>query len=168
MALRCTISDDRGRGGVHIDDDYDTTIDHLWDALTQPDRLARWYGQVDGDFRQHGRITIRIEPADLDSVGTVQTCEPPLRLVVRMRETDASASRGRGPTPFDQVVEARLTTVDEHRTHLMLRISGFPLDRLPAYGAGWHLDIMRLTADLGHTEPADVSTQWATLVAAYP
>ena len=40
-----------GNGAVRIEDRYDTDIDDLWAALTDPGRLARWYGQVEGDLR---------------------------------------------------------------------------------------------------------------------
>ena len=33
-----------GVGIVRIEDRYDTEIDDLWAALTDPGRLARWYG----------------------------------------------------------------------------------------------------------------------------
>jgi uncharacterized protein YndB with AHSA1/START domain len=35
-----------GAGVVRIEDRYETDIDDLWSALTDPDRLARWHGQV--------------------------------------------------------------------------------------------------------------------------
>jgi hypothetical protein len=44
-----------GTGVVRIEDDYDTDIDDLWSALTDPDRLVRWLGQVDGDLAWAGR-----------------------------------------------------------------------------------------------------------------
>jgi uncharacterized protein YndB with AHSA1/START domain len=34
-----------GTGVVRIEDRYDTGIDDLWSALTDPRRLARWYAQ---------------------------------------------------------------------------------------------------------------------------
>ncbi len=39
-----------GNGVVRIEDRYDTDIEDLWSALTDPGRLARWHGQVDGDL----------------------------------------------------------------------------------------------------------------------
>jgi uncharacterized protein YndB with AHSA1/START domain len=36
---------------------YETSIEDLWDALTNPERLARWFLPVSGDFR-----IIRCEP----------------------------------------------------------------------------------------------------------
>jgi uncharacterized protein YndB with AHSA1/START domain len=44
-----------GKGAVRIEDRYDTGIDDLWSALTDPGRLARWFGQVDGD-QGDGRV----------------------------------------------------------------------------------------------------------------
>ena len=44
-----------GHGVVRIEDRYDTGIDDLWSALTDPGRLARWFGQVDGD-QGDGRV----------------------------------------------------------------------------------------------------------------
>ncbi len=38
-----------GKGIVRMEDRHDTDIDDLWSALTDPLRLARWYGEVDGD-----------------------------------------------------------------------------------------------------------------------
>jgi uncharacterized protein YndB with AHSA1/START domain len=41
-----------GEGVVRMEDRLDTGIDHLWAALTDPDRLARWYGEVEGELSQ--------------------------------------------------------------------------------------------------------------------
>ena len=48
-----------GSGVVRIEDRYDTHIDDLWSAFTDPARLARWYGQVDGDLRPGGQFPLR-------------------------------------------------------------------------------------------------------------
>ena len=45
-----------GTGVVRIEDRYDTDIDDLWSAITEPDRLARWFGQVEGDLRIGGKF----------------------------------------------------------------------------------------------------------------
>ena len=47
-----------GKGVVRIEDRYDTDIDDLWSALTDPGRLARWYGQVEGDLRPGGEFRL--------------------------------------------------------------------------------------------------------------
>ena len=33
---------DEKRGAVRVEDVYDTDIDDLWSAITEPDRLAHW------------------------------------------------------------------------------------------------------------------------------
>ena len=43
-----------GEGVVRMEDRFDTGIDDLWGALTEPDRLARWYGEVEGELSQGG------------------------------------------------------------------------------------------------------------------
>src|SRR5215471_4023633 len=49
-----------GTGIVRIEDRYDTDIDDLWAALTDPGRLARWYGDVDGYLRLGGDFHARL------------------------------------------------------------------------------------------------------------
>ena len=41
-----------GEGVVRMEDRLDTGIDDLWGALTDPDRLAHWYGEVEGELSQ--------------------------------------------------------------------------------------------------------------------
>src|SRR5215471_8640291 len=50
-----------GKGVVRIEDRYDTDIDDLWSALTDPGRLARWFGQVEGDLRPGGEFRLSVD-----------------------------------------------------------------------------------------------------------
>ena len=84
-----------GAGVVRIEDRYDTTIDDLWRALTDPARLARWYGQVEGDLRPGGDFRTFIAAADIEGTGRVEECEPPRRLLVRTRETTSPTGAAR-------------------------------------------------------------------------
>src|SRR6478752_322661 len=100
-----------GAGAVRIEDRYGTGIDDLWSALTDPGRLARWYGQVAGDLRPGGEFRLHVESADIDATGRIEVCDPPQRLLVTNRETDESYRRGQGVPPYDEVIEATLTAV---------------------------------------------------------
>jgi len=71
-----------GVGVVRIEDRYDTAIDDLWAAITEPDRLARWYGQVEGDLQLGGAFRMYLAADDIESTGRVEACEPPQRLLV--------------------------------------------------------------------------------------
>src|SRR5215510_13458747 len=108
-----------GAGVVRIEDRYDTDIDDLWSALVEPSRLARWYGEVEGDLRTGGEFKVHLEAAGLRGVGRVEVCEPPRRLLVVTRETDESWRQGEGVPPFDTSIEATLTA-DGDQTILVL------------------------------------------------
>src|SRR6476619_2193155 len=98
-----------GKGVVRIEDRYDTGIDDLWSAITDPARLARWHGQVEGDLRVGGAFRLYIESAGIETTGRVEACEPPRRLLVTTRETDESYREGHGVPPFDEVIDVTLT-----------------------------------------------------------
>ncbi len=94
-----------GAGVVRIEDRYDTDIDDLWSAITDPARLGRWHGQIEGDLRAGAEFRLYLEADDIDSTGRIDACEPPRRLVVTTRETDESYRKGQGVPPFDAVKE---------------------------------------------------------------
>src|SRR6266700_3033109 len=83
-----------GNGVVRMEDRYATNIDDLWVALTDPRRLARWYGQVEGDLRPGGEFRLYIESDGWDGTGRVEACEPRRRLRVTTRETDRVVAEG--------------------------------------------------------------------------
>ena len=161
-----SLSASDGTGVVRIEKRYDTTIDDLWSAVVDPDRLARWYGRVQGDLRPGGIFHTRLDPADIDATGRVEACEPPHRLLVTTRETVESWRRGQGAAPFDQSVEATLTT-EGTGARLVIEVRGLPLDLLAAYGAGWQIHAENLSAHLSGGGPIDVGARWQALLAGY-
>jgi uncharacterized protein YndB with AHSA1/START domain len=56
---------------------YDTGIDDLWDALTNPERLPRWFLPVSGELRLGGRYQLQGNAG-----GLITECAPPQRLAV--------------------------------------------------------------------------------------
>ena len=155
-----------GKGVVRIEDRYDTDIDDLWSALTDPGRLARWHGQVEGDLRPGGEFRVYIESDDVDSTGRVEACEPPRRLLVTTRETDESWRKGGGAPPFDEAMEATLTA-DGDQTILVIEVRGMPLDKIAFYGAGWQIHAESLAAYLAGRERGDTGARWDELVPPY-
>ena len=155
-----------GKGVVRIEDRYDTDIDDLWSALTDPGRLARWYGQVEGDLRPGGEFRLYLEADDIESTGRVEACEPPRRLLVTTRETDESYRKGQGVPPFDEAIEATLTA-DGDQTILVIEVQGMPLDKIAFYGAGWQIHAENLAAYLAGRERGDTEARWDELVPAY-
>ena len=155
-----------GAGVVRIERRYPTVVDDLWSALTDPERLARWYGRVEGDLRLGGDIRVHLDGADLDSVGRIEACQAPRHLLVTTRETDASRERGRGGDPFVQTNEATLTAVGTG-TVLVLEIRGLPRSALGAYGAGWQIHTESLAAYLAGHDAIDNGTLWTQLLEPY-
>lgn len=157
-----------GFGVVRVEDRYDTDIDDLWSAVTEPERLVRWWGRVEGDLRPGGEIRLFVESAGLDSTGRVEACEPPRRFRVTSRETDQSwaGSPPDAPPPFDSVTEVTLTP-DGDRTILVIEISGLPLEKIAYYGAGWQMHAENLAAYVAGRKCGDEEARWKELVPPY-
>lgn len=51
---------------------YSTSVDDLWDAVTNSDRLPRWFAPVTGDLRLGGHYQVQGNAG-----GTIERCEPP-------------------------------------------------------------------------------------------
>jgi uncharacterized protein YndB with AHSA1/START domain len=54
---------------------YDTSVEDLWDALTTPERLARWFYPIEGELEPGGRYHLVGNAA-----GSITHCEPPTAL----------------------------------------------------------------------------------------
>ena len=51
---------------------YDTTVDDLWDAVTNKDRIPRWFLPISGDLHLGGHYQLQGNAG-----GTITRCEPP-------------------------------------------------------------------------------------------
>src|SRR5262245_13682448 len=74
-----------GVGIVRIEDGFDTAIDELWAALTDTQRLAHWYGEVEGELRVGGGFRARLDASGWEGTGRVEECEPPRRFLVVLK-----------------------------------------------------------------------------------
>ena len=155
--LMCSLRSANGAGVVRMEDRFDTDVDDLWSALTEPDRLARWYGEVEGDLRPGGEFRLHIAAIDWDGGGRVEACEPPQRLVVTTKEITE---------PYDKLIEAMLSSADG-QTILVIEVHGMPLDKTAFYGAGWQIHGENLAAYLAGRERDDTEARWAELVPLY-
>jgi uncharacterized protein YndB with AHSA1/START domain len=149
-----------GEGVVRMEDRLDTGIDDLWGALTDPDRLAHWYGEVEGELSQGGEFRVRIAVAG-ERTGQVEACEPPQRLLLAMRDPDAQPGQ-----PKQTVNEAQLIA-EGAQTRLVWEVRGLPVDLLPAYGAGIQIHVEHLADYINGRELRDVETRWNELFSAY-
>lgn len=90
-----------------ISQSYPTTLDDLWDACTQADRLERWFAPVSGDLRLGGRYQV-----EGNASGEVVACEPPQSFTVTWEFAGDSSQVTVHLTPEGDRV--RLTLEHEH------------------------------------------------------
>jgi uncharacterized protein YndB with AHSA1/START domain len=51
---------------------YPTDIDDLWDVVTNPERIVRWFAPVSGEFKEGGHYQI-----EGNASGTISRCDKP-------------------------------------------------------------------------------------------
>ena len=145
-----------GKGVVRMEDRFDTDIDDVWSALTDPRRLARWIGEVGGDLRPGGEYRYRFYSSGAEGTGRVEACEPPRRMLL-------AHSLGQD---HEHVIEVTLTA-DGEQTILVAEERGMPLSLLAAYGAGVQVHIEDLGAHLAGRERCDADARWDELQPVY-
>jgi uncharacterized protein YndB with AHSA1/START domain len=146
-----------GKGVVRMEDRFDTDINDVWSALTDPLRLSLWYGDVEGDLRLGGEYRARLHASGWEGTGRVEACEAPRRLLLLTRQLDK---------PDEQVIEVTLAA-DGHQTTLVWEERGMPVAYLSAYGAGIQVHVEDLAAHLAGRERCDASARWNELHPAY-
>jgi len=145
-----------GKGVVRMEDRYDTDIDDLWSALTDPRRLARWLGEFEGDLRLGGEFRARFFDG-WEGTGRVEVCEPPRHLLVmtrHVRHVDEHAT------------EVTLTADGDH-TILVLEGRGMPVSLLADYGAGIQVHVEDLAAHVAGQERGNLEARWQELKPSY-
>ena len=115
---------------VRLERTYDAPVDDVWDAVTSPDRIARWFLPISGDLRLGG--TYQFEG---NAGGTILACERPNRLQVTWVFGD--------PTADPPILELRLAAADGDTTRLELEHTAIVPDEFwteygpGAVGVGW-------------------------------
>lgn len=155
MTVTSMYRDDDKTGSVVVEEVFGTDPADLWQALTDPDRLRRWIGEVTGDLRLGGTVAVKLT-STYEGTSRITVCEPPSRL--EMTTDDLEEGGG--------TLQARLTPADDG-TRLRIEESGLRLDKLHFHGAGWTVHVEDLGAVLRGDEPSDWQTRWKELVPDY-
>jgi uncharacterized protein YndB with AHSA1/START domain len=143
-------------GVVRIEDRYDTDIRDLWSAITDPHRLARWLGEIEGDLQLGGEFRAHFLASGWEGTGRVEVCEPPQRLVVITKDSDGS---NEGPIELSLFADGDQTIlVWEERV---------PQELLPEYGAGIQVHVEDLAAHIAGAERCEAGVRWGELIPLY-
>ncbi|WP_309132162.1 SRPBCC family protein [Brevibacterium sp.] len=119
-AIDRTLTDGKREGSptrvATVSRSYPTSPQDLWDAVTDPDRIGRWFTSVTGDLSLGGHYQLKDNAA-----GTITVCDPP-------RSFSATWEFGGGISWIMVTVEpegadARLTI--EHSSPVSAEADGF-------------------------------------------
>ena len=133
---------------------YDTNVDDVWDAITTPDRIPRWFLPVSGDLRLGGRYQL-----EGNAGGQILACEPPRSFAVTW-EYGGQMSW----------LHVRLSELSDGGTGLELEhVAHVPEDFWNQYdpgavGVGWDLALMGLGRHLATgaaNDPTEIE-KWRT------
>jgi uncharacterized protein YndB with AHSA1/START domain len=155
-ALQVSLIPDGEHGTVHLEDRFDTDIDDVWSAITDPERAARWIAVVTGDFRVGGELQGSFT-STWQGTMRVEICEAPHRLRLLCHDADGDA-----PT----VMEAVLTE-DGDGTRVVIEERGLPIADAPYHAAGWHVHLEDLDTELAHGTREPWEPRWRELFPAY-
>lgn len=125
---------------------YDTSAEDLWDALTRPERIKRWFAPVTGDLSLGGRYQV-----EGNASGSVLECEPHKRF-----ELSWEFGGGVSWVAVTLSEEGDGTRLElAHTAHISPHWDKFGPG---AVGAGWDLSFMGLARHLAEPE-ADVAAE---------
>ncbi|MER7458646.1 SRPBCC family protein [Micromonospora sp. NPDC126480] len=117
---------------------YDASVEDVWDACTNPERIPRWFMPVSGDLRLGGRYQL-----EGNAGGTVERCDPPKGFAATWEFGDEVSW-----------IELRLAPVEDGRTRFELdHVAHVDDDRWAqfgpgAVGVGWDLALLGLATYL--------------------
>lgn len=147
---------DDGSGRLRVSSRFDTSVDDLWSAVTDPARLARWICTVEGDAREGGTVRTRYT-SGWEGESLIERCDPPHLLVISSTEDDGTVTR------LTAVIEA-----DADAAILTIEDAGLTLADLPFHTAGWRVHLEDLHALLVHDlDSTDWRGRWEALVPEY-
>ncbi|MGP1674516.1 MAG: SRPBCC family protein, partial [Candidatus Limnocylindrales bacterium] len=134
---------------------YDAPIEDVWDALTTPERIARWFLPISGDYRVGGRYQL-----EGNAGGEILTCDRPNKFRVTWVYGDVI-----DPASVSEL-EVRLAPAGEESTTLELEHTAVVPDEVwaeygpGAVGIGWDQGLLGLSLYLRTGETVADPVAW--------
>ena len=134
---------------------YPTSQQDLWSALTEKERVVRWFADVSGDFKLGGRFAIRG-----NAEGEIITCEPPRTLSLTW-EFSGNISWVR--VTVEEAEDVALLTLEHEMPTDEASEAHWAQYGPGATGVGWEMAFLGLDVHLsGDGEPSlDAGAAWA-------
>jgi uncharacterized protein YndB with AHSA1/START domain len=135
---------------IRLERSFDAPIEDVWDALTDQERISRWFMPVTGDYRVGGRFQL-----EGNAGGKILACDPPRRFRVTWAYGEVTS-----PEQISEL-EVRLTSAGAESTTLALEHTAIVPDELwgqfgpGAVGVGWDQGLLGLSIHLRGDPPAD-------------
>jgi uncharacterized protein YndB with AHSA1/START domain len=138
--------EDGDRRTVRFERRLEASVEEVWDALVDPERLRRWLAEASVDAREGGSVELRFTDETGGRVsGTIRVFDPPRTLEYEWRFEGER----------DSVVRFELRASDGG-TELTLVHRRLGADAAAGYSAGWHAHLDLLAEALA----GDVRTDW--------
>jgi uncharacterized protein YndB with AHSA1/START domain len=140
---------------VTLTRDFDAPIDDVWDALTTPERITRWFLPIEADLRIGGRYQLTGQAG-----GEILECQRPSRFKITW-------AYGENITP-EQIseVEVQLAPLGEDRTRLRMEHAAVTPPEMwdqfgpGAVGVGWDQGLLGLSLYLRTGATVDDPVAW--------
>jgi uncharacterized protein YndB with AHSA1/START domain len=130
---------------------FDTTLEDLWDAISNAERLPRWFAPVTGDFRLGGKYQIQGNAS-----GTITRCEPP-------RELALTWEFGGGVSWVEVSLKPEGEGARLELRHIQYPEAHWDTFGPGAVGVGWELGLMGLDIHLANpnaSKPPEADPEW--------
>jgi uncharacterized protein YndB with AHSA1/START domain len=137
-------------GTVVVSSVFATTPEDLWHAVTSPERLRRWFGEITPQPGQAHSFDASLTTGWAGRI-SVTRCEPPTDLSAELCDDDAATTVNIHLAPTD---EGTQLTIEEH---------GLEPQGLHNYVAGWHAQLDQLHATLQHAADVPWRDRWDQL-----
>jgi uncharacterized protein YndB with AHSA1/START domain len=132
---------------VSLQRTYDAPPEDVWDAVTNPERIPRWFLPVSGDLRLGGRFQL-----EGNAGGEIRVCDPPKRLTVTWEARGDTSLLSVTLAPAGDATELTLEHAVGDNEHWATFGPG-------AVGVGWDMALLGLALEFGGAErPQDAAT----------
>ncbi|MFC7485698.1 SRPBCC domain-containing protein [Knoellia sp. CPCC 206453] len=134
-----------------LEQSYPSPIDDVWDAMTSPERIQRWFLPVSGDLRVGGRYQFEGQAG-----GEVLECEPPADAAAGSARVFVTWEFGGGVTWLAVRLTAQSGGTTLRLEHVA-KASEVPAEMWEAFGpgatgVGWDGGLLGLSLHLGAVE----------------